>query len=68
LGDRVAVRQALAALPPEQREVVRLKVYEQLTFAEISRSVRASVNTVASRYRYALEKLRKALGEPADVP
>jgi RNA polymerase sigma-70 factor (ECF subfamily) len=68
LSDRMAVRQALEALPPEQQEVVRLKVYEQLTFAEISRSVRASVNTVASRYRYALEKLRKALGEPADVP
>lgn len=67
-GDRAAVRQALEALPAEQREVVRLKVYEQMTFAEIGRAVRASANTVASRYRYALGKLRKALGESIDVP
>lgn len=67
-GDRQAIREALEALPLEQREVVRLKVYEQLTFVEISIAVRASINTVASRYRYALQKLRKALGESADVP
>lgn len=67
-GDRAAVRQALEALPAEQREVVRLKVYEQMTFAEIGRAVRASANTVASRYRYALGKLRKALGESIDAP
>jgi len=66
--DREAIREALETLPPEQREVVRLKVYEQLTFAEIGVAVRASINTVASRYRYALQKLRKALGESADVP
>jgi len=67
-GDRETVRAALEALPPEQQEVVRLKVYEQMTFAEISQAVRASINTVASRYRYALVKLRKALGESIDVP
>jgi RNA polymerase sigma-70 factor, ECF subfamily len=58
-----AVREAVQALPAQQREVVILKVYEQLTFEEIGRAVRASVNTVASRYRYALKKLRQALGD-----
>jgi RNA polymerase sigma-70 factor (ECF subfamily) len=67
-ADRHVLREALQALPSEQREVVILKVYEQLTFEEIGRAVKASVNTVASRYRYALQKLRKALGESADVP
>jgi len=61
------VRQALESLPADQREVVLLKVYEQLTFEEISQRVRASINTVASRYRYALKKLRRALGDSADV-
>jgi RNA polymerase sigma-70 factor (ECF subfamily) len=65
--DFQAVREALAALPADQREVVLLKVYDQLTFEEIGRVVRVSVNTVASRYRYALQKLRKALGDSADV-
>src|SRR5437868_622443 len=60
--ERQDVREALEALPADQREVVVLKVYEQLTFEEISRRVRASANTVASRYRYALKKLRRSLG------
>ncbi|HUT74662.1 MAG TPA: RNA polymerase sigma factor [Armatimonadota bacterium] len=53
---------ALRELPPDQREVVVLKVYEGLTFAEIAAITRARPNTVASRYRYAIEKLRRALG------
>jgi RNA polymerase sigma-70 factor (ECF subfamily) len=67
-ADRHVLREALQALPSAQREVVVLKVYEQLTFEEIGKAVKASVNTVASRYRYALRKLRKALGDSLDVP
>lgn len=66
--DPEAVRAALAGLPAPQREVVMLKIYEQLTFAEIGGRVRASLNTVASRYRYGLAKLRQALGDSIDVP
>jgi RNA polymerase sigma-70 factor (ECF subfamily) len=61
----VEVREALAALPVEQREVVVLKVYEQRTFEEIGQMLKTSINTVASRYRYALKKLRQALGDSA---
>jgi len=57
------VEAALRELPPEQREVVVLKVYEGLTFAEIAAITRARLNTVASRYRYAVERLRRALKE-----
>jgi RNA polymerase sigma-70 factor (ECF subfamily) len=63
---REAVREAMESLPAKQREVVVLKVYEQLTFEEIGHRVAASVNTVASRYRYALKKLRALLGDAAN--
>jgi RNA polymerase sigma-70 factor (ECF subfamily) len=48
---------ALLTIPPEQREVVLLKIYEGFTFAEIGRLTGVSPNTAASRYRYALSKL-----------
>ena len=57
---------ALSTLTPEQREVVVLKVCEELTFVEIARITRTRPNTVAGRYRYALEKLRKELKEHRD--
>lgn len=52
---------AVAALPDTQREVVALKIDAGLTFAEIAAITGTSLNTAASRYRYALEKLRTAL-------
>ena len=52
---------ALAQLPQTQREVIVLKIYRQKTFLEISRLLGLSQNTVASRYRYAMEKLRNLL-------
>lgn len=57
------VEAALRELPAEQREVIVLKVYEGMTFAEIAQVTRTRPNTVASRYRYAVEKLRRALRE-----
>ncbi len=56
-----AVEKALRSLPPDQREVVYLKVYEDLTFNEIANRLDISLNTAASRYRYAMEKLREHL-------
>src|SRR5688500_15062478 len=57
----LALQQALGRLPCDQREVVVLRVWGQLTFQEIAEATDASPNTVASRYRYGLEKLREAL-------
>lgn len=51
------VRAAIRELPPAQGEVVVLKIWEGMTFLEISEVLGESPNTVASRYRYALEKL-----------
>jgi RNA polymerase sigma-70 factor, ECF subfamily len=56
---------ALKRLPPEQREVVYLKVFEGLTFQEIADRCGISINTAGSRYRYATDALRRALA-PSD--
>ena len=62
------VNLALLALPVDQREVVVLKVYQNMTFKEIARVTGASQNTAASRYRYALAKLKEILEEEEAVP
>ena len=53
-----ALLQAVDGLPPEQKEVLTLKIWADLTFDEIARTLDLSLNTVASRYRYALAKLK----------
>jgi RNA polymerase sigma-70 factor, ECF subfamily len=52
---------ALATLPAEQRQIVALKIDGQLTFAQIGEVLAINPNTAASRYRYALEKMRATL-------
>ena len=52
---------ALDLLPNEQREVLVMKIWNELTFAEIASVLEISQNTVASRYRYALSALKKNL-------
>ena len=53
----LALQSALRTLPEEQREVIVLRVWGQLTFDEVARVVGVSPNTAASRYRYGLAKL-----------
>jgi RNA polymerase sigma-70 factor (ECF subfamily) len=55
------VNLALQKLPAEQAEVVVLKIWEGMTFAEIGQVLDQSPNTVASRYRYAINKLAVSL-------
>ncbi len=52
-----AIWLALRNLPTEQSEVVVLKIWEEMTFAEIASVLSIPAATAASRYRYALEKL-----------
>lgn len=52
---------ALRELPPEQRAVVHLKIWEGQTLEEIATLLEIPVPTATSRYRYALQKLRKHL-------
>ena len=62
------LERSLRALPLEQREVIALKIDGELTFAEIGEVLGVSMNTAASRYRYALEKLRTALRAAGSIP
>ena len=55
------IEQALHSLPPDQREVTHMKVYEQMTFQQIADELEVSINRAASRYRYAMDKLRRLL-------
>lgn len=52
---------ALRTLPVEQAEVVVLKIWEELTFAEIGQILDTSPHTAASRYQSALTKLTRRL-------
>jgi RNA polymerase sigma-70 factor (ECF subfamily) len=58
--ERVAMR-CLEKLPPEQREVIVLKIWHEYTFEKIGELLELSPNTVAGRYRYGLQKLKACL-------
>jgi len=60
-GEVAEVNEALPRLPEEQLTVVVLKVWQGMTFAEIATALDIPANTAASRYRYAMEKLRRWL-------
>jgi RNA polymerase sigma-70 factor (ECF subfamily) len=57
----LALQSALEALPEEQREVVVMRIWSGLTLEEVAVATGVSLNTAASRYRYAIEKLREQL-------
>lgn len=58
---RREIEAALQQLPAEQREVLVLKIWSDLTFEQIAAILDLPLNTAASRYRYALVALRKEL-------
>ncbi len=55
------LRRALNVLPEGQQEVVILHIWGELTFSQIADLLDISSNTAASRYRYALAKLRESM-------
>ena len=57
------IHKAMSHLPPIYRQVVTLKVWGGLTFAEIAEALEIPANTAASRYRYGLMELRKLAKE-----
>jgi RNA polymerase sigma-70 factor, ECF subfamily len=56
-----SLTEALGELPPDQRAVIHLKLWEKQTFEQIPTTLDISPNTAASRYRYAIDKLRERL-------
>ena len=57
------VRRLIEMLPDEQREVVKLRYYSELSFKEIAEQTDVSINTALGRMRYALINLRKMIKE-----
>ena len=57
------VRQLIELLPAEQREVVRMRYYEGLSFKEIAEHTGVSINTALGRMRYALINMRQIIKE-----
>ena len=57
------VRSLVDMLPPEQREVVILRHYADMSFKEIAKLTRVSINTALGRMRYALINIRKMVEE-----
>jgi len=57
------VRKLVDLLPPEQREVVILRHYADMSFKEIAKLTRVSINTALGRMRYALINIRRMVEE-----
>ncbi|MBS3762076.1 MAG: sigma-70 family RNA polymerase sigma factor [Planctomycetes bacterium] len=65
IGERI--EEAVSELPAEQKEVFILKIYHEMTYAEIADTVQIPPGTVKSRMRLALQKLRKQLEDIAEA-
>ncbi|MGE0761594.1 MAG: RNA polymerase sigma factor [Pirellulaceae bacterium] len=61
LEDVARVQAALRELPPEQAQIVRMRIYEEKTFAVIAAELQIPLGTALARMRSALEKLRRQL-------
>lgn len=59
------VRKLVEMLPDEQKEVILLRHYADMSFKEISQVTNVSINTALGRMRYALINMRKMMGENA---
>lgn len=58
-----SVRELVESLPEEQREVVTLRIYGEMSFKEIAALTHVSINTALGRMRYGLINLRKMIQE-----
>lgn len=58
-----SVRQLIELLPTEQREVIVLRIYGNLSFKEIAEMSSVSINTALGRMRYALINLRRLIND-----
>lgn len=63
--DQNKVRHIIELLPEEQREVIILRHYADMSFKEISLVTKVSINTALGRMRYALINMRKMMGQEA---
>ena len=55
------VRELISELPEEQKEVLVMRMYKDMSFKEISENTGVSINTALGRMRYALINMRKLI-------
>jgi RNA polymerase sigma-70 factor (ECF subfamily) len=55
------LRRLLDELPADQKEVLVMRMYQDMSFKEIAESTGVSINTALGRMRYALMNLRKVI-------
>ncbi|MBL0218508.1 MAG: sigma-70 family RNA polymerase sigma factor [Myxococcales bacterium] len=65
-GERsVRLRDAIAKLPPKQKLVLELRVFDDLAFKEVAELAECSENTAKVNFHYAVKRLRELLGDEA---
>ncbi len=65
-GERsVRLRAAIAKLPPKQKLVLELRVFDDLAFKEVAELAECSENTAKVNFHYAVKRLRELLGDEA---
>jgi len=57
------VRRLIEELPDDQKEVLTMRIFKEMSFKEIAASTDVSINTALGRMRYALINLRKVIGK-----
>jgi RNA polymerase sigma-70 factor (ECF subfamily) len=60
-----SLRQAVDGLSPKQRSVVELRIYDELSFAEIGRELRMTPNAARVNFHFAVRKLRRRFARPS---
>ncbi|HEX4423146.1 MAG TPA: sigma-70 family RNA polymerase sigma factor [Kofleriaceae bacterium] len=60
--DRAQLRRAIAQLPPKQKLVLELRVFDDLSFREVAVLADCSENTAKVNFHYAVKRLRDILG------
>jgi len=60
--DRAQLRQAIEQLPPKQKLVLELRVFDDLSFKEVAELADCSENTAKVNFHYAVKRLRDILG------
>lgn len=60
-SDKGQLRQALEGLPPRQREIVLLRIYQELPFKEIALALKSTETAVKVNFHHAMKSLRKRL-------
>ena len=62
---KAVLRAAIAQLPPKQRQIVELRVFDDLSFREVAQLAECNENTAKVNFHHALRRLRDLLPDGA---